>query len=189
MKKVLVLLADGFEMVEALSVVDVCRRAKLTCDTCGVRGKEVVSSHGVTVIADRLFEEGDLLGYDALVIPGGMPGSTNLRDDVRVIELVKEYNGSGKIVAAVCAAPIVLAEANIISDKRVTSYPGFEAQLGRCIYKEDEVVVVDENIITSRGAGTSLEFGLEIVRQLGYVKEAEEIKEGMMINFFLENSR
>lgn len=189
MKKVLVLLAEGFEMVEALSVVDVCRRAKVKCDTCGLITKEVKSSHGVTVLADIVFENGNLIDYDALVIPGGMPGSTNLRDDARVIELVKEYNSSRKIVAAVCAAPIVLAEAGIITGKKVTSYPGFEGELDNSIYIEDEVVVVDENIITSRGAGTSLEFGLEILRKLGYEEKAEEIKEGMMINFFLENRK
>ncbi|MPQ42325.1 DJ-1 family glyoxalase III [Clostridium tarantellae] len=188
MKKVLVLLAEGFEILEALSVVDVCIRAGIKCDTCGIASNEVKSSHGIRIIADKVFNEGDLLSYDAIVLPGGMPGATNLRDDIRVLELVREYNSSGKIIAAVCAAPIVLAEAGIVSGKKITSYPGFNEQLGNCIYIKDKTVVVDENIITSRGPGTSLVFALEIIKQLGYEKEAVEIKEGMMINFFLEHS-
>ncbi|MGL5244025.1 MAG: DJ-1 family glyoxalase III, partial [Sarcina sp.] len=179
MKKVLILLAEGFEILEALSVVDVCVRAGITCHTCSIASKEVKSSHGITIISDKVFDECELLSYDALVLPGGMPGSTNLRDNIRVLELVREYNSAGRIVAAVCAAPIVLAEAGIVSGKKITSYPGFESQLGNCIYVTDEIVVVDENIITSRGPGTSLEFALEIIKQLGFIKEAESIKEGM----------
>lgn len=185
MKKVLVLLANGFEVIEALSVVDVCSRAGVICHTCGITSKEVKSSHGVTVICDRLLDHGDLMNYDAIVLPGGMPGATNLRDNIKVIELVKEYNSSNKIVAAICAAPIVLERAGIIDGKRVTSYPGFNSKLDHCIYKDDEAVVVDENIITSRGPATALMFALEIINQLGYIKEVENIKEGMLINFLM----
>lgn len=189
MKKVLVMLADGFEVIEALSVVDVCARAQIECHTCSIDEREVNSSHNIKIIADKTLQADDLFTYDAIVLPGGMPGATNLKNSVRVVELVKEYYALGKIVAAICAAPIVLAKAGIVDGRIITSYPGFREQLGNCIYKEDEVVVVDNNIITSRGPATALAFALEIINKLGYEEEAKTIKEGMLINFFLENSK
>lgn len=184
MKKVLIMLAEGFETLEALSVKDICARAGVECDLCGVINKVVTSSHGIKVEADVCFEEGIFNDYDAIVIPGGMPGSTNLRDDIRVTNLVKEYYDNRKIVASICAGPIVLAKAGILEEKNVTSYPGFESELGNVNYKE-EIVVRDENIITSRGPATALEFSYEILRALGFEEKAEEIKDGMLVNFYL----
>ncbi len=186
MKKVLVMLADGFEVIEALSVVDVCARANVTCHTCSILEKEVVSSHGIKIIADKTLQDTDLLNYDALVLPGGMPGSKNLKESIRVVELVKEYYASGKIVAAICAAPIVLSKAEIVDGKMITSYPGYREELGNCIYEENKIVVTDGNIITSRGPATAISFALEIITRLGYEEEAKSIKEGMLFNFLLE---
>lgn len=187
MKKVLVFLAEGFETIEALSVVDVCNRAKVTCHACSLTEKRTVNSaHGTMVLCDKLISDNDLETYDAIVLPGGMPGSTNLRDNERVQSLIKKYNKENKIVAAICAAPIALAKAGVIEGKTVTSYPGFKEELGNVNYVEEDTVVVDGNIITSRGPATALVFGLEILKELGYSKEAEEIREGMLINFFLE---
>ncbi|EGT3615527.1 DJ-1/PfpI family protein [Clostridium perfringens] len=187
MKKVLVFLAEGFETIEALSVVDVCNRAKVTCHACSLtENRAVNSAHGTMVLCDKLISESDLETYDAIVLPGGMPGSKNLRDNEKVQSLIKKYNEENKIVAAICAAPIALAKAGVIEGRTVTSYPGFKEELGNVNYVEDETVVVDENIITSRGPATALVFGLEILKQLGYEKEADEIREGMLINFFLE---
>lgn len=187
MKKVLVFLAEGFETIEALSVVDVCNRAKVTCHACSLTEKRTVNSaHGTMVLCDKLISDNDLETYDAIVLPGGMPGSTNLRDNEKVQSLIKKYNKENKIVAAICAAPIALAKAGVIEGKTVTSYPGFKEELGNVNYVEEDTVVVDGNIITSRGPATALVFGLEILKELGYSKEAEEIREGMLINFFLE---
>ena len=183
MKKVLVFLAEGFETIEALSVVDVCNRAKVTCHACSLTEN---SAHGTMVLCDKLISDNDLETYDAIVLPGGMPGATNLRDNERVQSLIKKYNKENKIVAAICAAPIALAKAGVIEGKKVTSYPGFKEELGNVNYVEEDTVVVDGNIITSRGPATALVFGLEILKKLGYEKEAEEIREGMLINFFLE---
>ncbi|MGU8736430.1 DJ-1 family glyoxalase III [Clostridium perfringens] len=187
MKKVLVFLAEGFETIEALSVVDVCNRAKVTCHACSLtENRTVNSAHETMVLCDKVISDNDLETYDAIVLPGGMPGSTNLRDNDKVQSLIKKYNEENKIVAAICAAPIALAKAGVIEGKKVTSYPGFKEELGNVNYVEEDTVVVDGNIITSRGPATALVFGLEILKKLGYEKEAEEIREGMLINFFLE---
>ncbi len=187
MKKVLIFLAEGFETIEALSVVDVCNRAKVTCHACSLtENRTVNSAHRTMVLCDKLISDNDLETYDAIVLPGGMPGSTNLRDNEKVQSLIKKYNKENKIVAAICAAPIALAKAGVIEGKKVTSYPGFKEELGNVNYVEEDTVVVDGNIITSRGPATALVFGLEILKKLGYEKEAEEIREGMLINFFLE---
>ncbi|MGL4654637.1 MAG: DJ-1 family glyoxalase III [Sarcina sp.] len=185
MKKVLIMLAEGFETLEALSVKDVCARASVHCDLCGVTGKNVTSSHGIKVEADVCLIDGEFKDYDAIVIPGGMPGAANLRDNETVTSLIEEYYEADKIVASICAGPIALAKAGILEGKNVTSYPGYEKELGNVNYKE-EVVVRDGNIITSRGPATALEFSYEIIRALGLEEKAEQIKEAMLVNFYLD---
>lgn len=120
MKKVLVFLAEGFETIEALSVVDVCNRAKVTCHACSLtENRTVNSAHGTMVLCDKLISDDDLETYDAIVLPGGMPGSTNLRDNERVQSLIKKYNKENKIVAAICAAPIALAKVALLKERRL----------------------------------------------------------------------
>lgn len=186
MKKVLIMLAEGFEVLEALSVKDVCTRAGVICDLCGVNSKKIKSSHNIVVETDLSLDDEGLSNYDAIVIPGGMPGALNLKESIRVVELVKDYYATGKIVASICAGPIVLAKAGILNGRKVTSYPGYEEELGNVIYKED-IVVIDENIITSRGSATAIEFSLAIIKELGYVEKANEIRAGMLVNFYLGN--
>ncbi|MDO4534297.1 MAG: DJ-1/PfpI family protein [Clostridium perfringens] len=184
MKKVLVLLAEGFEMVEGLSVVDVLVRAKVHCDTASIQSvKEVKSSHGVVVLADKLLDNVSLKDYDAVVLPGGIPGALNLRDDSRVIDLIKTYYNQGKIVAAICAGPIVLNKAQVLNGKDVTSHPSVKDEFINSNYIEDKKVVVCRNVITSRGAGTAFYFGLSILKELGYEEEAENIKKAIMLDF------
>lgn len=180
MKKVFVLLAEGFEEIEALTVVDVVRRAGIQCDMVSLLEKDVTGAHGITVKSDKGISD-DLKDYDLMVLPGGMPGSTYLKEDPRVIELVKYFDKNSKIIAATCAAPIVLSAANIIENRNITSYPGFEDQLVGANYLE-EVVVVDKNIITSRGPATTLAFAFKIVELLGSDKY-KDLSKGMMYNF------
>jgi 4-methyl-5(b-hydroxyethyl)-thiazole monophosphate biosynthesis len=186
MKKVLLLLAEGFEEIEALTVVDVLRRANVQCDTCSIKEREVSGSHDIVVVADITLDDENLNSYDAIVLPGGMPGAANLKENIRVVDLVKDYYASGRIVAAICAAPIVLAKAGIIDGKLVTSYPSFDKQLEHCIYK-DELVVVDGNIITSRGPATALPFSYKLLEKLGCDTEAYDLREGMMYNFLMDS--
>lgn len=182
MKKVAVLLADGFEEVEALTVVDVLRRANIHCDMVAINNMEVVGAHNIKVYADILID--DIGDVDMVVLPGGMPGATNLRDDKRVISLIQNCIKNNKKVAAICAAPIVLSKAEIINGEDITSYPGFEDDIIGANYKED-LVVVSNNIITSRGPATALEFSYTLLKELNSPKE-EEIRSGMLYEMLIK---
>ncbi|MGL6104741.1 DJ-1 family glyoxalase III [Romboutsia sp.] len=182
MKKVLVMLAQGFEEIEAVTVVDVLRRANIVCDMCSIDKEYVKGVHNISVKSDCNIDDIDPLEYDAIVLPGGLPGATNLRDE-RVGDFVKQLNENGKIVAAICAAPEILEGFGVLKNKKCTSYPGFVKNRDGVTYIED-ITVVDGNIITSRGPATSIMFALTIMKQLGYAKEAHDIKEGMMVNFY-----
>ncbi|WP_297417153.1 DJ-1 family glyoxalase III [Clostridium sp.] len=182
MKKVCVLLATGFEEIEALSVSDIMRRADVPCDLISITGEKMVeSSHGLVVQADKIFDEN--MEYDLVVIPGGIPGATNLRDDEKVIKFVKKQNKEGKLIGAICAGPIVLGRAGITEGINITSYPGYEDELPNCEYLED-AVVVDKNIITSRGPATAMTFAYKLLEVLGYQQKVEGISSGMLYKMF-----
>ena len=183
MKNICILLADGFEEIEALTVSDIMRRANLTCDLVSIGEKQVKSSHGLVVQADKLFVES--MEYDLVVIPGGIPGATNLRDDERVIKFIKRQNKEGKLIGAICAGPIVLGKAGITEGINMTSYPGYEDEMPNCEYLE-ESVVVDGNIVTSRGPATSMEFSCKLLEKLGYENKVETISSGMLYKMFIE---
>ncbi|MBQ6819898.1 MAG: DJ-1/PfpI family protein [Clostridium sp.] len=176
--KVAVLLAEGFETLEGLTVVDILRRAEVKCDTFSLNEDEVTTSHGIKVKADKNIFDEEIKEYDFLVLPGGMPGSINLRDDKRVIELIKEFNDKNKYICAICAGPIALGKAKITEGKNITCYPGFQEQLGNCNYKED-LVVVDKNIITGRGPAAAIPFAFEILSVISKEK-VDEIKKAML---------
>ena len=165
-KKVRVLLAEGFEEIEAVSTIDILRRAELDVEVAGVGGTLVKGAHGVTIKADA--ELGAYKGLpDAVVLPGGMPGVNNLAASKQVNDLIKEAYSKGKIVAAICAAPsYVLAETGILRGKKVTCYPGCEGLLKGKAEFVDKKVVVDGNIITRNGPGAAIDFALEIVEML-----------------------
>lgn len=175
--KVAVLLAEGFETIEALTTVDILRRAGVTCNTIGTKNLEVTTSHSITIKADKVLNE-EVYDYDVVVLPGGMPGAVNLRDDEKVNELVKKFYDEGKLVAAICAGPITLGKLGIVKGKNATCYPGFENQLEGCNYKE-ELVVVDGNIITGRGPAAAIPFAFEILNHVAPEK-VDQIKEGML---------
>ena len=175
--KVAVLLAEGFETIEALTTVDVLRRAGVECSTFGTKSLEVTTSHSVTVKADKVLSD-EIYNYDIVVLPGGMPGSVNLRDDENVNEIVKKFYDEGKIVAAICAGPITFGKLGIINGKNATCYPGFDDQLVGCNYKE-ELVVVDGNIITGRGPAAAIQFAFEILNQAAPDK-VNQIKSAML---------
>lgn len=177
MKRVSILLATGFEEIEALAPLDVLRRLNIDVELISMTNSLYVkSSHNVEIKADKLYDL-EIMNSNAVVIPGGMPGATNLRDDDRVIFLVKKFKEEGKLVAAICAGPIVLGRANVLEGLEATSYPGFEEALNCKEYKNDPVVV-SENIITSRGPATAFNFAFEVAKYLGL--DISKLEEGML---------
>lgn len=177
MKRVSILLATGFEEIEALAPLDVLRRLNYDVELISMTNSFYVeSSHGVNIKADKLFDL-EIMNSNALVIPGGLPGATNLRDDNRVISLVKKFFDDKKLVAAICAGPIVLGKANILNNIEATSYPGFEEALKCKEYRCDEVVI-SGNVITSRGPATAFKFAFAIAKYLGL--DISKLEEGML---------
>jgi 4-methyl-5(b-hydroxyethyl)-thiazole monophosphate biosynthesis len=180
MPRVVVILADGFEEVEAMAIVDVLRRAEIDTVTAGLHEGPIVSARKVKVIPDTVIDKVRSDDFDMIVLPGGQPGSDNLNADNRVKELLKSFNQKGKLTGAICAAPFVLANAGVLQGKRVTSFPSYKDRLGNVIY-EEKAVVEDGNIVTSRGPGTALSFGLAIVARLLNKEKAQKIREAMLV--------
>lgn len=185
MKKVAVFLADGFEEIEALSVVDVLRRAGIYCNTVSIKSEMVEGAHNVVVKADEVMSEDavEIENYDMIVCPGGLPGAEYLSKDERVLKIIRKFKDMpDKYIAAICASPAtVLSAAGVEDGKYITSYPGeeFEKCLEKANYVE-ELVVVDGNIITSRGPATTLLFAYKLVDILG--ENSENLKNGMLWN-------
>ena len=182
MKNSVIFLANGFEEIEALTVVDVLRRASLRCDMCSIEDIEVTGSHGITVKADLVISDLVEENYNCLILPGGMPGAKNLKENKKIIELVKSFNKAGDLVAAICAAPIVLKEADIIKDKKITSFPGVRSELVGCDYQE-EIVVQDENLVTSRGPATAIQFAIQLAENLSGKETSEKLRQDMLVDF------
>jgi 4-methyl-5(b-hydroxyethyl)-thiazole monophosphate biosynthesis len=180
MPRICVLLAEGFEEIEAITIIDVLRRADLEVATVSVKPGRVRGSHGVVVEADRDLAEASRDAWDMVVLPGGLPGATNLRDDPRVADLLRRQAEAGKRIGAICAAPIALGKAGLLKGKKATSYPGFQDQLTGASY-EVAPVVRDGNIITSRGPGTAMEFALAIVADLKGKAAADGLRKGMLV--------
>ncbi len=179
-KKALIILADGFEEIEAITAIDILRRAGIEVITTGINDIKVQGSHGITVIADTTLPsiKDD---FDACILPGGMPGATNLASSEKVNSILTEMNKNGKIIAAICAAPaIVLAPLGILQNKTATCFPDMQENFSRkTIYKE-EAVIIDGNIITSRGPGTALLFALAIVEKLSGKETCRELKKAVL---------
>lgn len=186
MSKIGIFMADGCEEIEGLTVVDIVRRAGMEITTISIsEKKEVTSSHKVTFLADALASEVNFDELDGIVLPGGMPGTLNLGANETVNAVVKKFAAEGKLVSAICAAPSVLGAAGLLEGKKATCHPGFEEKLTGAIVSS-EAVVADGNVITSRGMGTAIEFGLEIIKYLSKNDEEimEKVKKGIVYRNF-----
>lgn len=176
MKKAVMLFAQGFETVEALMVVDILRRAGVTVTMASITEEETVtSSHGVCVGMDAVLGEVDLLSYDAIILPGGMPGTIHLGESEAVKKAVLAMHEAGKIVSAICAAPGVLGKYGLLDGRKACSFPDHEVNLIGAEVSRDPVVV-DGNIVTSRGLGTAMEFALKLLEILVSREKMEEIR-------------
>ena len=177
--KAFVFLATGFEEVEAVGTIDILRRGDIDTVTVSVTGDYTVTGvHGIPVVADQLFEDIDLSNCDALVLPGGGPGSVNLNQHTGLRQALVEAFESGQLIAAICASPRVFGSLGLLNGKNATCYPGIEPELtGANILSAS--VVVDQNIITGRGPGLVFDFGLAILTYLN--ANADQIAEDLLL--------
>jgi 4-methyl-5(b-hydroxyethyl)-thiazole monophosphate biosynthesis len=180
MPKVVLPLADGFEEIEAIAIIDVLRRAGIEVTVAGLHDGLIESARRVKVAIDTTIDTITVDDFDMIILPGGQPGSDNLNASERVKNLIRDFNSKGKLTGAICAAPYVLANAGVLEGKRVTSYPSFKDKLGGGLYQE-KTFVVDGNIMTSRGPGTAICFALAIVEKLVGKEKATAVKEAMLV--------
>ena len=179
-EQIKVMLADGFEEVEAITTVDLLRRAGIPVQTVSIMGKrEVSGAHGVSVIADQLFDEVDFDEVKMILLPGGMPGTTNLLSFEPLTKVLKQFAAEDRPLGAICAAPMVLAANGILEGRKATIYEGMEAHLKGAIHTEGNVVI-DGTIVTSKGPGTAMDFGLALVGFLKGEAKAEEVRAGLL---------
>lgn len=180
MSNVVVLLAEGFEELEAFAPVDLLRRAGDRVQTLSITSnKTVTGARGIPVVADGTLSDLDFDQMDLLVLPGGYPGYVNLGNSQPVCQLLQRANDAGKTIAAICGAPSVLGKLGLLTHKKATCYPGMEQEL-HCKEFSLEPVVQDGRIITSRGAGTALDFALALIAHTQSPQKAQEIKESIV---------
>ena len=180
MSKIAIFFAEGYEEIEALAVVDVCRRLKLEIDMVSITEERAVTgAHGISVGMDKVFGEIDCVDYDMLVLPGGMPGTRNLEACAPLMEQIDAFYEKGKYIGAICAAPSIFGHRGIVKGRKACCYPGFESHL-----EGAEVtlgpVEIDGNVVTSRGMGTAIEFGLAIGRLFVEEEQVEALAKGII---------
>jgi len=181
MNKAAIFLATGFEEIEAISMIDVLRRGGLDLDIVSVSGMEFVEgAHGITVKSDALFFSIDFSDYELFLLPGGMPGTQNLAKHEGLCELLKNISLENKKIGAICAAPSILGQLGLLEGKLATCYPGVEEELiGASVINKD--IVRDGNLITGRGAGVAIEFGLELLKDYLSNDEVNELGKSLIL--------
>ena len=183
MAKVLVCLADGFEEIEAIVPIDLMRRAGIEVVIAGVGDDTITGSRGVTVIPDGPIEGLKDASYDGILLPGGLPGATNLAASWEINELIISMINGGQLVAAICAAPAaVLGKAGILEGKQATCYPGAESFAPGVTFTQEEPVIVDGNLITGRGPGFAADFAFAVIEYLVGAETAREVRAGALFS-------
>jgi len=181
MASVLVPLAQGCEELEAVTVIDLLRRAGIHVVTAGLDAQPVRASRGVVLVPDVMLDEALQSDYDMVVLPGGLPGADHLGDDARIISLLQEMAAAGKYTAAICAAPRVLARAGLLDGKRATSYPGaLDSSTIPGLEYSEEAVIIDGYVVTSRGPGTAMDFALHLIELLEGKSERDTVETGLL---------
>lgn len=183
MPTVLVPLAQGCEELEAVTIIDLLRRADIRVVTAGLSDEPVKASHGVTIVPDTTLDKALNQEFDMVVLPGGLPGADNLNNDPRIHELLKKMAESGKFAGAICAAPIVLAKSGLLKGKKATSYPGFLDKMGlKDVMYTGAAVERDGKIVTSRGPGTAMDFALAIIEMLKDKRTRDTVEKALVRN-------
>lgn len=183
MAKIVLPLANGFEEIEAITIIDVNRRAGNEVIACSLEESlEVLGANGITVKADCVIEDLDALSFDMIVLPGGAVGTEALSKHQGLQSILKEFKKSEKMIGAICAAPYALHTAGVLNTN-YTCYPSFETKIRKEGYHPTHSIIVDDNVITSRGPGTAMCFALEIVKMLNGETKFEELKKGMLVDF------
>jgi len=181
MNQIIVHLAEGFEEIEAVTIIDVLRRAGMNVVTVSVTGNQVVKgAHDIEIKADLLYDKVDYDGGAMIILPGGMPGAKNLNEHEGLKSQIVNYKNNDKYLAAICAAPIVLGNLGILKGRRAVCYPGYEAHLTGADILSDSYIV-DDKIITGRGVGAALNFSLEIVRLLKGEELSLKLRKAMLV--------
>lgn len=173
-----VFLAEGFEEIEALAPVDILRRARIDVKTVSILGKTVSGTNGIKIEADVVLDQLDKSSIDGVVLPGGMPGAENLFKSEKIKEVVKYCFDEDKLVAAICAAPMILGRMNFLNGRKACCYPGFENEL-KGAEVLDQRVLLDGNIITGKGPGAAIEFSLKIVEVMSGYKKSQQVRLGL----------
>ncbi len=179
MPKALVILAPGFEEIEAVTIIDLLRRAEIEVVTAGLEEGPITGSHGITIIPDVLIEKVDHSEFDILILPGGQPGTNNLKADEKLLKWIKERFSTGRKLAAICAAPTVFHKAGITKNLTLTSYPSEREVFTDSVYLE-KPVVKHGTVITSRGVGTAIPFALALIEELKGKSIAQTVKERIL---------
>ncbi len=175
---VYIFLAEGFEEIEALTQIDLLRRAEIDVKSVGVGSKTIVGAHGISVFCDMMVSDIDLSDAKMLILPGGMPGVTNLYECAPVLDALKSHAQGGGLIAAICAAPLILGRLGLLSGKKAVCYPGFEDELLGAEVMSDSVVV-DGNIITAKAAGSAIDFAHAIISAIKDKETADAVIGGI----------
>ena len=179
MPKMLVPLAEGFEEIEAITIIDVCRRADIDVTVAGVTGMSIKGGQGIEVAADCLIDSVDINSYDMITLPGGLGGTMVLSESENVQSILKQMKEQNKYIGAICAAPLALHTADVLN-KDFTCYPSIENQIRLDGYHQEKSTVIDDKVMTSQGVGTAIDFALKIVRQLQGESSFKVLKESIL---------
>ena len=180
MAKILVTISNGFEEIEAVSIIDICRRAGIEVVTAGVEDKVLIGAHSIKIEMDKRVDEVNSSDFDMIVLPGGLPNAFTLADDNDVQRLLKEFEEKNKKIGAICAAPYALHKAGVLN-QNYTCYPSFEEKIRLEGYHSNEAFIIDNNVITSRGPATAMIFALEIVKILCKDEVYINLKNGLLV--------
>lgn len=183
MAKVLVIISTGFEEIEATSIIDILRRAKVDVTIATINDILTTGANQITIKADTTLDEIDYSTFDMVVLPGGGQNTENLANSSLVKETLKKFKDDGKYVSAICAAPYALHEAGVLNEK-YTCYPSFEKKIDSATYLKEEIVVIDDKVITSQGPATAMQFTLELVKTLKGEELYTQIKNGLLVSHF-----